>query len=392
MADVQVVIAGGGIGGLTAGIALARAGCPVRIIEKADQFRAAGYGIQLGPNAFHAFERLGLHEKVLEKCSLTDCGVLRDMITGEDFARLPMGAQMAERFGHPYGVILRSDLHDILVEACRDHGVELVTNCELHSQEDTGDMVRLHTSKGDIEAGALIAADGVNSRTRAVLVGPEQPERLGYVAFRAVRPMEEIPSHLATNDVVLWCGPSFHMIHYPLRGGEIFNLVIGFDYLYREEEERGMSYKDRLINRFEHADQAARDLLPFIDYSRHYEIAAINPISKWSEGRVTLLGDSAHSMVQAAAQGACQAIEDCIAIASAVEDAKGDFAKAFTDFNNRRRARATRIQYLSRFMWELIHVRGAYTDLRNETLRKMSDEETLEKVSWVYDKSEIGLY
>jgi salicylate hydroxylase len=386
-----LMVAGGGIGGLSAALALARAGQSVRIIEQASEFRAIGYGIQLGPNAHHAFRHLGIEREVLERSSLPEAGVLANAVTGETLMRLPMGEEMRKRYGQPYAVIHRPDLHEVLIEACRREGVELVTDCELHSFHDAESAVRIETSKGPMEAAALIAADGIWSKSRTTLVGAETPERLGYVAFRAVRPMSEIPAHLARNEVKLWCGPACHMIHYPLHGGTIFNLVIGFDYRYNAEAEAGMSYKERILKRFEGACEDVRGLLPYLDFSRFWEISTISPISTWSSGRVTLLGDSAHAMVQAMAQGACQAVEDALVIAECVASADGDYAAAFREFNARRLVRATRVQYMSRFMWELIHVRGAYVDLRQDLLSRYRDQDTLEMLSWLYDEHAAGL-
>ena len=389
--QTQIIVAGGGIGGLSAAVALARAGRTVRIVEQASEFRAIGYGIQLGPNAHHAFRHLGIEQEILDRCSLPEAGVLANAVTGETLLRLPMGEEMRRRYGQPYAVIHRPDLHEVLIEACRREGVELITDCELRSFEDTGSLVRVDTSKGTLEASALVAADGIWSKSRTALVGPETPERLGYVAFRAVRPMSEIPAHLAKNEVKLWCGPSCHLIHYPLHGGTIFNLVIGFDYRYNAEAEAGMSYKERILKRFEGACEDVRGLLPYLDFSRFWEIATITPISTWSKGRVTLLGDSAHAMVQAMAQGACQAIEDALVLAECVSTADEDYAAAFREFNSRRLVRATRVQYMSRFMWELIHVRGAYVDLRQSMLSRFRDSDTLEMLSWLYDEHAAGL-
>lgn len=386
-----VMVAGGGIGGLSAAIALARTGQPVRIIEQASEFRAIGYGIQLGPNAHHAFRHLGIEQQVLEKCSLPEAGVLANAMSGETLMRLPMGEEMRARYGQPYAVIHRPDLHEVLIEAARREGAELITDCELRSFEDTGSQVKVETSKGTMDAAALVAADGIWSKSRTTLVGAETPERLGYVAFRAVRPMSDIPAHLAKNEVKLWCGPACHMIHYPLHGGTIFNLVIGFDYRYNAEAEAGMSYKERILKRFEGACEDVRGLLPYLDFSRFWEISTISPISTWSSGRVTLLGDSAHAMVQAMAQGACQAVEDALVIADCVASCGGDYAAAFRAFNARRLVRATRVQYMSRYMWELIHVRGAYVDLRQDLLSRYRDKDTLETLSWLYDEHAAGL-
>lgn len=391
MVDVPVTVAGGGIGGLSAAIALAKTGLPVRVIERADAFQAIGYGIQLAPNAFHAFQKLGIDNSILKKCSLPEEGLLRDAETGQILLRLPMGSEMRDRFGQPYAVIHRADLHEILVAACAAAGAELLTGCELQSFSDTGQQVALETTRGKLDAQALIAADGIWSNTRSTLFGTDLPEKLGYVAFRRVCPMSEVPAHLGKNAVILWAGPGYHMIHYPLRAGSLFNLVAVFDYRIQEEAEADMPFADRLVKRFSGACDEVRALLSYIDLTRHWEIASINPIRTWAKGRVTLVGDSAHAMVQAMAQGACQAIEDSIVLARCVSDSRRNFVAAFNEFNSQRLLRATRVQYMSRYVWELIHARDAYADLRLDMLRQFRDRDVLETLGWLYGHGQHDL-
>jgi len=383
MKESPLIIAGGGIGGLAAGVALRKLGQPVRIIEQAGEFRPIGYGIQLGPNAFRAFERLGLATAVLERCSLPNEGLLKDAVSGATLLRLPMASEMQARFGYPYAVIHRADLHEVLVDACRETGVDLLTDCELQSFEDEGQDVILSTSHGAMRTSGLIAADGIWSKTRAALTGSEPPQRLGYAVFRSVRPLSEVPQQLAKNAVILWAGPGCHMIHYPLRGGTLFNLVAAFDYKINGDAEAGMSLAERLLSRFSTCHDDIRQMLPYLDLDQHWEIATVEPIATWCKGRVTLLGDSAHAMVQALAQGACQAIEDALSLAEHVSASPHDLVNAFRAFNRSRLLRVTRVQYMSRLMWEIIHVRGAYAELRNERLK--AHDNALEELSWLYD-------
>ena len=381
----SVIVAGGGIGGLSTSIALARSGYAVRTIERADEIKAIGYGIQLGPNAFHAFSRLGIEDRVLAKCSFPEEGLLLDAESAETFLSLPMGAAMKERYGKAYAVIHRGDLHEILTAACAENGVELVPGCPLTGFEDTGENVRLQTGKGEMAADALVAADGIWSETRATLTGAAPPERLGYVAFRAVTPTNEVAPELTRNAVMLWCGPGYHMIHYPLRGGELFNLVAAFDYRLTSEGGEELPLEERLFKRFEGACDHVRSLLTLVELHQHWEISSFNPISTWSKGRVILIGDSAHAMLQAMAQGACQSIEDALVLADRMSAFGGDIVSAFQAFNASRLMRVTRIQYMSRFMWELIHVRGAYSDLRQHLLANYRGKNTLEALAWLYE-------
>jgi salicylate hydroxylase len=382
--ETPFTIVGGGIGGLGAAIALARKGTPVQVIEQAPEFRAIGYGIQLGPNVFQAFEQLGVEKEVLGKCSLLDEGMLRDARTAEVLLRVPMGNRMKERYGKPYAVIHRADLHQVLLDGCGKLGVGLTTNCKLLDFSDDGKVVALETTGGRRAASALIAADGVASKVRSRLLGTPQPQKLGYAAFRAVHPMEKMPAKFGRNAVVLWCGGGYHMIHYPLRGGSLFNLVAVFDYRLDQPEHRQGPLADRLIARFADGCDEVRELLGYVDLSRHWEIATIDPISEWSKGRVALLGDAAHAMVQAMAQGACQAIEDGVVLAECLTDSVDSIEKSFKAYQARRILRATRVQYMSRFIWELIHVRDGFSLLRRDLLAKIRESDVLAELSWLY--------
>ncbi len=379
-----LAIVGGGIGGLSAALALARGGRAVEVIEQADEFRAIGYGIQLGPNAFRAFAQLGIEDEVRAACSLPEEGVLRDAHTAEVLLRLPMGQRMTARYGKPYAVIHRADLHRVLLDACRAAGVVLTTDCRLVDFHDDGAAVALATTRGDRTAPALIAADGVASTVRAKLFGTPVPQKLGYAAFRAVHPMAAMPPACAANAVVLWCGAGYHLIHYPLRGGRLFNLVAVFDYRLGEAEAPQTPLAERLVARFADACDEVRALVRHVDLSRHWEIATIEPIAAWTKGRVALLGDAAHAMLQAMAQGACQAIEDGVALAQCLDQAAGEVEGAFRAYQARRLLRATRVQYMSRYVWELIHVRQAFSLLRRDLLAKFRESDVLEELNWLY--------
>ena len=381
----SLTVVGGGIGGLTCAIALRKKDVPVRVLERAHEIKAIGYGIQLGPNAFHAFEKLGIEKQVLEKCSLLDEGLLRDAESGEILLRLPMGQRLKDRFGKPYAVIHRADLHQILLDECVRQDVELITDCELVDFDDKEGRVDIQTTSGPLAADALIAADGILSRIRSNLLSPPEPRKLGYAAFRAVHPMEAMPKRCEARSVTLWCGGGYHMIHYPLRGGQLFNLVAAFDYTLEDSSNPSGPLPERLLERFSGACDEVRELLGFIDLSRHWEISAFEPLATWSRGRVALLGDAAHAMLQAMAQGACQAIEDGVVLADCVAEARGDVSVAFKDYQSKRLLRATRVQYMSRFLWELIHVRKGFSFLRRDLLAKYSESDVIEQLSWLYD-------
>jgi len=381
-----IIIAGGGIGGLTAAIAIGQRGLPVLLVERAPEFEPIGYGIQLGPNAMHVFNKLGLLQEVLDCCSLPDAGVLSDALTNECIAELPMAHHMRARYGQPYGVIHRSDLHEVLVNRCLSMDtVQLRNDVDVVSFEDRGADVVIRDRSGEEIAGtALIGADGIWSVIRQQMF-PDAPTPIAsrYVAFRSLLPMEKVDAGLARNVVNLRCGTDFHLIHYPLRGGTLFNLVCGIripDGVRTDERDVILAHFD---NAFAGACDDVKALLPLLDRSRYWPISNIAPLRQWHEGRVVLLGDSAHAMVQAMAQGACQAVEDGFVLAKHLASATTP-QDAFGRYQKERHARASFTQYQSILMWELIHASHGWRDMRKSKMGALSPADVLDRLGWLY--------
>lgn len=388
MCALPIIIAGGGIGGLATAIAIGQTGRSVTLLERAPEFEPIGYGIQLGPNALHVFEAMGLLDRVLAHCSLPEAGMLSDALTDERLVELPMADSMRRRFGQPYAVIHRSDLHRVLLEACEAlNTVELRKQFEVVDFEDDGRQVTVRDPNGaEVTGAALIAADGIWSSIRTRLfpdAPPPFPSR--YAAFRCVCPIEEVAAHLGKNVVNLRCGTDFHVIHYPLRGGTLFNLVCGLripDEIRMDDAPSIIAYFDVA---FEDASDEVKALLPLIDRSRFWTISNLQPLSRWAKGRVVLMGDSAHAMVQAMAQGACQAVEDSIVLAAHIATTN-DLKDAFSRYETQRHTRATFTQYKSLFMWEVIHATGGWREMRKAKLAELSPGELLDHFDWLYSR------
>jgi 3-hydroxybenzoate 6-monooxygenase len=229
--DQPILIAGGGIGGLSAALALAHRGRAVQVLEREAEFAEVGAGIQLAPNVFRMFERLGLTDAILDTAVLPQALVMLNGLTGETITHIPVNStDFQSRFRYPYAVIYRPDLHSVLLEACRAEPlIELHNATRVEGFEDTGNAVRVLVRDGGEFAGAaLIGADGVWSRIREKLVGDGKPRVSGHIAYRAVLPASAVPEHLRLQAAVLWAGPKTHLVHYPLHRGEIFNLVAVF--------------------------------------------------------------------------------------------------------------------------------------------------------------------
>jgi salicylate hydroxylase len=394
MAEVlPVLVVGGGIGGLAAALALAHKGLKVRVFEQGSEFAEIGAGIQLGPNVYRMFELLGLTEAIEGYSVHPDNMVMMDGLTGEEVIRLPVGgAAFRKRFGgYLYGVIHRADLHQVFLDACKgETNVELNVLAKALRFEQDGARVTLHMEGGErIEGCALVGADGLWSRVRNQLLGDAKPRVSGHIAYRAVLPRAEVPPDLWQNNVVLWAGPKTHLVHYPLRRGELYNLVAVF---HSDKYEEGWNvYGDpqELEQKFSSEHPEVRRLLAKINAWKMWVLCDREPVREWSRGRVTLLGDAAHPTLQYMAQGANMAIEDAVVLAAYVELSGRDWEKAFRWYQDERYLRTARVQITSRYYGDLYHAAGVVRELRNQFLAPKPgadpDQPSFEGIAWLYD-------
>lgn len=382
-----ILIIGGGLGGLTTALALARRGIPSRVLEGAPEFGAIGYGIQFGPNVFHVFGRLGVTDAVMKAADSPPALLMRDALTGAELVRIPTGASFRARFKHPYIIIHRIDIHNVLLDACkRVPEIELIPETMVAGFEERGDRVVLSIADGRQFTGpAVVAADGVRSLVRAKLVGDGEPRPVGYVAHRTIVPMSELKADVHRQEVVLWGGPGFHIVHYPLRHGTLFNVVAVFRTSTHGERGDVDSYRAELQHTYRDAHPAMRELLAMMDLGRRWQIGDREPVRHWSKGRVVLLGDAAHPPLQSFAQGACMAIEDGLCLAELVHACGDDFAGAFRRFEAARILRTSRLQLESRAIWHFYHAEGIARDVRNETVSTWDEAHLHRCLSWLYD-------
>lgn len=385
MTDKPIIIAGGGIGGFAAALALSRKGRAVHLIEQASEFKEVGAGIQLGPNVFKMFEVLGVTEAMNEFAVFPDALVMMDGLNGEQITRIPLDG-MAKRFGYRYGVIYRPDLHNALIAAAQASPlVQTSLKTSVTGFEDTGSGVKVFTDGGKtIEGAALIGADGLWSGVREKLVGDGKPRVSGHIAYRAVLPTPEVPEHLRRNEVILWAGPKTHLVHYPLHKGEIFNLVAVFHSDKYEEGWDSFGDAEELYKRFAGEHENVLAMLDKIESWRMWVLCDREPIRDWSKGRVTLLGDAAHPMLQYLAQGACMATEDAVCLATKVAANGDDFETAFREYQQARYLRTARVQLTARFYGDMYHAANATADLRNLMLRTRNPATAGEGMAWLY--------
>jgi 2-polyprenyl-6-methoxyphenol hydroxylase-like FAD-dependent oxidoreductase len=388
MSDLPILIAGGGIGGFAAALALARKGRSVHLLEQAATFGEVGAGIQLGPNVFKMFEVLGVTEAIKDVAVFPQALIMRDAISGDQIVRIEVGSEkFRKRFSFPYGVIYRPDLHNTLIDACEAEPlVRTSVNQKVSGFEDAGDRVRVFTEDGTTHEGAaLIGADGLWSAVRKQLVGDGKPRVSGHIAYRAVLPTGEVPDHIRQDNVVLWAGPKTHLVHYPLHRGEIYNLVVVFHSDRYEEGWDTYGDPDELRERFAGEHEDVQTMLGKVESWRMWVLCDREPIRDWSRGRVTLLGDAAHPMLQYLAQGACMAIEDGVCLATRVAANGDDYATAFAEYQSLRYLRTARVQLTARFYGDIYHAAGATADLRNTLLGMIDASKPGEGLAWLYE-------
>jgi salicylate hydroxylase len=385
MADDPVLIAGGGLGGLAVALALGKQGRSVRVLEATAELGAIGYGIQLGPNVFPMFERLGVADAVLAQSFVPRACILFDALTGEEVTRIPGEPALRARFGHPYIVIHRVDLHGVLMDACKAYSniaLEPLTSVASFQQDDRCVIVTTEDGR-HIEGAALIGADGLRSVVRAKIVGDGEPKPVGYVAHRTLVPFDRVPEGVQGDISALWIGPGFHMVHYPLRNNTLFNIVAVFrtgTFGAKGDLDFHAAEVDRT---YRTAHPVMKSLLSLMDLNRRWMIADRDPVRHWSQGRVTVLGDAAHAALQTFAQGACMAIEDAATLASCVEREQ-DFAAAFRRYEKARLVRTARIQLEGRSMWDGYHADGIDRDVWLSRFGR-SEREICECLAWLYE-------
>ncbi|MBK8008781.1 MAG: 3-hydroxybenzoate 6-monooxygenase [Rhizobiales bacterium] len=380
------LIAGGGIGGLACALALARKGFAVRLFEQQGEFREAGAGIQLGPNMFKALERLDLKDAVLADAWQPGAQEMRCALSGKLVARIPLEEEFRAKFKEPYGVTHRHDLLAAYLKACKAQKlISLETSRRVESFRDEGARVVVTLSNGDeVEGEALIGSDGVWSRVREQIVGDGAPIVSGHIAYRAVLKKSEVPEDLWQPDVVLWAGPRTHLVHYPLRRGELYNLVAVFHSKQYVEGWDAAGDTALLWRHFKGQRPEVLRMLERIETWRMWVLCDREPVKNWSKGRVTLLGDAAHPMLQYLAQGANMATEDAVVLAEKLSEAKGDVAAACTAYQEARYKRTAWVQIMARIYGELYHAEGVKAELRNESLGARTPQDAYKGVEWLY--------
>ena len=386
--SLPVLVAGGGIGGLAAALALVRQGFAVKVLEQSPQLGEIGAGIQFGPNAFAALDALGIGEKARGRAVYTDEMVMIDALDETLVGRIPTGDAFRQRFGNPYAVIHRADVHMSLLEGAQESGrIEVLTSTQVTRVEQDADSVTVFDQNGAAHHGiALIGADGVKSAVRQQYVG-DAARVSGHVVYRAVVDKKDFPVDLQWNAASIWVGPNCHLVHYPLRGGEQYNVVVTFHSRKPEEWSVTEGSREEVQSYFEGVCPRARQLIDLPKSWKRWATADREPIGQWTFGpgnRTTLLGDAAHPTLQYLAQGACMALEDAVTLGEALRVHDNDFAKAFAHYQRSRVARTARIVLSAREMGRIFHAHGVERLVRNDLWKGRTPERFYDAMEWLY--------
>jgi salicylate hydroxylase len=390
---MHILVAGGGIGGLAAALGLAARGCSVTVLEKAAVLGEIGAGIQLGPNAFHCFDALGIGDAARAMAVYIDQLRLMDALTGEEVTHIALDAPFRTRFGNPYAVVHRGDLHGVFLKACREHPrILLRTASEVRGYSQDGARVTALLADGDTVAGdVLIGADGLWSAIRRQLVGDGPPRVSGHTTYRSVIPTEQMPEDLRWNAATLWAGPKCHIVHYPLSGWKVFNLVVTYHNDAPEPVAGRPVAEEEVLRGFRHVHPRAQAIIRHGRDWKMWVLCDREPVEHWVDGRVALLGDAAHPMLQYFAQGACMAMEDAVCLADSLSEHSDRPAAGLEAYRAARVLRTARVQLQSRAIGEHIyHPAGAHAALRNVLLRAKTNEDFYDDLAWLYGSGPAG--
>ncbi|MEC7760660.1 MAG: FAD-dependent monooxygenase [Pseudomonadota bacterium] len=382
---LECTIVGGGLGGLSAALALGQNGHKVTLLERAPKIEPIGYGIQIGPNVMPVFRRLGIEPAIRAKAHVPTGLRMMDAHTGGELVNIPLCDVEGARPDDPYICIHRSDLHQALLDACAQmENIELRKGVTVTGYATNGPRAVARTeTQGDIESDLLIGADGIHSRLRGQMHPGSTLHPMNYVAHRTILPYDQVPPALMRDEVHMWTGDGWHVIHYPL--GE----HIGMNFVNVIAIEPGSTptpdeLKARLLKLCDGGSAEARAVLDLMDFSQNWPLADLTPVRHWSDGPTLLVGDAAHGTMQSLAQGAGMAIEDSIVLADCLSDAKNDVLAAFAAFERQRFLRTARVQLESRALWTWYHVGGTEADVRDAQNREKSTADYYKCLSWLW--------
>ena len=385
-ASRPILIAGAGIGGLATALALAQRGYKCRVLERSAQRNEAGAGIQIGPNGVAALRALGVAARLEPQVGIPDELRVRDAQRGGLLATLPLGDTIAQRLGAPYWTAHRADLHGaLLAQAQRNPAIVIQMGFEADRMEATADGVQLTSADGTKATGAaLIGADGMWSKVRRYVTDGINLRFTGQRAYRAVIPTSQVPLPFQTNAVGLWLAPSVHVVHYPVRGGAETAVVVILKGSALAQRWSEPASRDTLLHGVRDLTPSLREFLAAADQWASWGLYAATPLPRWSNGRVTLVGDAAHPLLPFLAQGGVLALEDALTLAACVAKSDDNLPHGFEAYAKARMKRAARVASAARRNGTIYHLAGAGALARNLVMKATPAPRLIGQYDWLY--------
>jgi salicylate hydroxylase len=395
-ASRTIVVAGAGIGGLTAALSLAAHGFRIVVLEKAERLEEAGAGLQLSPNASRVLIELGLQPRLAGRAVIPDAVSIMSARAGCEISRLPLGEAAAFRAGAPYWVVHRADLQGALAAAVHDHpDIELRLGCQFEDVTEHAKGLTVVQRRGDTRhqerATALIGADGIWSTVRQHLFPGVQPKFSGLIAWRGTFDASQLPREYSSRVVQIWMGPNAHLVAYPISGARLINVVAVMPGTWNRPGWSAPGEAAEINHAFASYRWPApvRMMLCIVDDWRKWALFTVPEGGQWSDGAVALLGDAVHAMLPFAAQGAGMAIEDAAVLAKVLGDGSGDnaagIAAALKRYGQMRRARVGRVQRAARRNGKIYHLNGPAALARDSFIRALGPQRLLARQDWIYD-------
>jgi salicylate hydroxylase len=382
-----IVVAGAGIGGLTASLTLAERGFRIILLERADRLEEAGAGLQLSPNASRVLIGLGLESRLAPNAIAPDAVSVMTVRAGDEVGRIPL-ADAAARYGAPYWVIRRADLQAALTsKVAETPAIELRLGAEVTDVTQNAGGVTVTCANGSQEsAAALIGADGVWSAVRQRLFPEVHPQFTGRIAWRGIVDAARAPAGFDPHNVQLWLGANAHLVTYPMADGQRINVVAITTGTWHAQGWSEPGDAAELAAQFAvtHWPAAARAMIGAVGDWRKWALFALRDGGVWHKDRVALLGDAAHAMVPFVAQGAGMAIEDAAVLAGCLADGQSDIPAALTRYENLRAPRVTRVQRTAHQTGGIYHLAGPMALARDTAMRMLGGQRLLARQDWIY--------